>query len=344
MRKKNIAITLLLLLAALLCCMVVANMIGPVFIPPVAVIKTWINACCASINGVSQSYSTIILNIRLPRVLLAALVGMGLSCAGGALQGLFRNPMADPYVLGMSSGAAAGAALSLVCGFGAFFGTYAVQASAFIGAFGTIFLVYWLGRSEGKTITETVLLAGIAVGFFLQAIVSFLKVVASDEALRSVVLWMMGSFSTATWHDVIVTIVPIGAGCIGLACLGRELNALQSGEETAMHLGMRVEVIKNLVLIFVSLITASAVAVSGIIGFVGLIIPHVMRLIIGPDHRALIPASCLAGGIFMVIADTVARTAAGAAEIPIGIITAAIGGPYFIYLLRRRKKSVQRWV
>lgn len=344
-KRKRHAVVLVILLVGLVVAGLAAIMIGPVFIHPLVVLKIWIGKLSGGLiqpdwNNIQE---TIVVDIRTPRVILSVLVGMGLAIAGAAMQGLFRNPMAEPYVLGMSSGAACGAALAIVLGVGKVFGSLSIPVLAFIGATTTIFVVYNIARTEGRVPTETLLLAGIAVGFFLYAVVSFLKIIASHEALRDVVLWLMGSFALATWGDVKMVIVPILLGVGLLYLFSRELNALQFGEETAMHLGMEVETVKRILLVASALITAVAVSVSGIIGFVGLIIPHVVRLIIGPDHRILLPASALCGGIFLVLCDALARTVVQPTEIPIGIITAAIGAPYFVYLLRRRKKAISWW-
>ena len=334
-----------LLCAVLLCCSLLSVMVGPVFVHPLTVIKCWLSLLSGGIidQPINDMHRTIILTIRMPRVCMAAMVGMGLALCGASMQGLFRNPMAEPYVLGMSSGAATGAAVAIVLGAGGIFGSFVVPALAFIGATLTIFTVYSIARTEGRVPTETLLLAGIAVGFFLHAMVSFLKLIASQEALRDVVLWLMGSFASSSWKDAGITAPPILVGCTVLMLLSRELNALQFGEEMAMHLGMEVETIKRILLTAAALVTAVSVAMSGIIGFVGLVVPHIVRILTGGDHRTLLPFSALTGGIFLLIADTAARTLNGPAEIPVGIITAAVGAPYFIYLLRRRKKAVTWW-
>lgn len=343
--RKRGAIVLVALLAGLIAASLAAVMIGPVYIHPLVVLKIWAHNLSGGLiqpdwNTIQE---TIVVDIRTPRVILSVLVGMGLAIAGAAMQGLFRNPMAEPYVLGMSSGAACGAALAIVLGVGKIFGSLSIPALAFIGATTTIFVVYNIARTEGRVPTETLLLAGIAVGFFLHAVVSFLKIIASHEALRDVVLWLMGSFALAAWADVRIVIFPLLGGIGILYFLSRELNVLQLGEEQALHLGVEVETVKRILLIASALVTAVAVSVSGIIGFVGLIIPHIVRLIIGPDHRILLPASALSGAIFLVLCDTLARTIVEPQEIPIGIITAAIGAPYFVYLLRRRKKAISWW-
>ncbi|MEW6619130.1 MAG: iron chelate uptake ABC transporter family permease subunit [bacterium] len=343
--EKRYLLVLGILLAGLIAVCLIAIMVGPIFIHPLMIIKIWLSKVLGGL--IQQSWSniqeTIVVDIRTPRVILSGLVGMGLAIAGAAMQGLFRNPMAEPYVLGMSSGAACGAALAIVLGIGKLWGGFSISALSFIGATTSIFLVYNLAKTDGRLPTETLLLAGIAVGFFLQAVVSFLKILASSEALRDVVLWLMGSFSLATWDDIRLVILPIFAGIGVIYFLSRELNTLQFGEETALHLGIEVEWVKRILLIASALVTAVAVSVSGIIGFVGLIIPHVARLMIGPGHHILLPASALGGGIFLVFCDTLARTVVQPQEMPIGIITAAIGAPYFIYLLRRRKKAISWW-
>ncbi|HAV42440.1 TPA: iron ABC transporter [bacterium] len=345
MKNKRYLSILLILVSVLATACLIAIMIGPVFIHPVIIVKIWISKVLGGLiqPDWSSIQETIVVGIRTPRVILSVLVGMGLTIAGAAMQGLFRNPMAEPYVLGMSSGAACGAALAIVLGIGKVFGGLCIPAMAFIGATTTIFVVYNIARTEGKLPTETLLLAGIAIGFFLNAVVSFLKLIAPDMVLREVVLWLMGSFSAACWDDVKMVILPILCGIGVLYFLARELNILQLGEETAMHLGVEVEVIKRILLLAASLVTAVAVSVSGIIGFVGLVIPHLVRLIVGPGHHILLPASALCGATFLVLCDTLTRIIVSPQEIPIGIITAAIGAPYFVYLLRRRKKAISWW-
>jgi iron complex transport system permease protein len=344
-RKKHLTI-LLTITCLLIIAAIISVMTGPVFIHPLAIIKVWLSWLSGGIvpaDTVNETSKIIIQNIRMPRVVMAMIVGMGLAASGAAMQGLFRNPMAEPYVLGMSSGAAAGASLAIVLGIGTFLGYLAVPVMAFTGALTTIFIVYSLARMDGKVPTETLLLSGIAVGFFLQAIVSFLKLIASMDALRDVILWIMGSFAGTTWNDVYMVSIPISIGIMILFWMSRDLNALQFGEETAMHLGMNVEITKRILLSAVAMITALAVAVSGIIGFVGLIIPHIARMLVGTDHRIQLPVATLAGGLFLVFTDTLARTIGKPSEIPIGILTAAIGAPYFIYLLKRRKKAIGWW-
>ncbi len=336
---------LLMLSVSLVIAAIFSVMTGPVFIHPLTIIRVWLEKLSFGVlhSDTQEIHRTIIMNIRTPRIVVAMLVGMGLSASGAAMQGLFRNPMAEPYVLGMSSGAAAGASTAIVLGIGGFFGTYAVPAMAFISAIVTIFVVYSIAHTEGKVPTETLLLSGIAVGFFLQAAVSFLKLIAPTDALRDVVLWLMGSFAGVTWDDVAIVVLPVLAGLLTLFLLARELNAFQFGEETAMHIGIEVELMKRILLTATALITAISVSTAGIIGFTGLVVPHIARMLVGADQRIQLPVAAICGGIFLVLADTIARSIAQPAEIPIGIITAVVGAPYFVYLLRRRKHAIGWW-
>lgn len=341
---KKISV-LVILSVSLVIAAVFSVMTGPVFIHPLTIIKFWLEKLSLGMlhYDIQEMHRVIIMNIRMPRIVVAILVGMGLSASGAAMQGLFRNPMAEPYVLGMSSGAAAGASAAIVLGMGGLFGAYGVSAMAFISAVATIFLVYSIAHTEGKVPTETLLLSGIAVGFFLQAAVSFLKLIAPTDALRDVVLWLLGSFAGVTWDDAAIIVLPIFIGLITLFLLARELNAFQFGEETAMHIGIEVELMKRILLTATALITAVAVSTAGIIGFTGLVVPHVARMFVGADQRIQLPVAAVCGGIFLVLADTLARSIAQPAEIPIGIITAVVGAPYFVYLLRRRKHAMGWW-
>lgn len=280
----------------------------------------------------------IILQLRLPRVILAALVGGALSVAGATLQALFRNPLADPYVTGVSSGASLGAAFALTFSLNfTFWGIGTVPLFALGGALAALTLVYNLARIEGVIPVVILLLAGIAVGACFSAAVSLLTYFAG-ERLHGIVFWLLGSLSGATWQQVTLILPYLALGLLVAFFYTREMNAMLFGEETALHLGVEVEKVKRLLLVNASLLTAAAVAVSGLIGFVGLITPHVVRLLAGPDHRVLLPASAFAGAALLVAADTLARTALAPTELPVGIITTLLGGPFFIYLLRRRKE------
>jgi iron complex transport system permease protein len=280
-------------------------------------------------------HEAIILQIRLPRILLAVLVGACLSASGCIMQGLFRNPMADPFILGVSSGAAVGAAMAIVLEF-VFRSVYYIPLFAFISSSITIFTVYTIARTQGGMSVETLLLSGIAMSTFLSAVLSFL-IYISEQWLHSLYFWLMGGFGTASWNYVLLILPFAVCGLIGSFLFSRDLNAMLLGEETAKHLGVEVDIIKKILVLLTSLMTAAAVSVSGIIGFVGLIIPHMVRIFTGPDHRILLPISTIVGGIFMIWADNVARTVIAPAELPVGIVTAFFGAPFFIYLLRKKK-------
>jgi iron complex transport system permease protein len=286
-----------------------------------------------------EPYEIIIMEIRLPRVLLACLVGSALAVAGTVMQGFFRNPMADPYVIGMSSGAGVGAALNIVLGIGKGLGTLSLPVMAFLGGILTIFLVYNLARVGGTVRVETLLLAGIAVASFLAAIIGLLLYFAGYRA-HELLFWLMGGLWKSSWDAVIISF-PIILVCVVILCFfARDLNAMSLGDEPATHLGIDIKTVKKLLLALSALVVSVAVAFSGIIGFVGLIIPHMMRILIGPNHRTLLPVSALTGGIFLIWADVFAKTVISPTEIPVGIITALCGAPFFIYLLRKRRQKL----
>ncbi len=285
----------------------------------------------------SAAERAIVLKVRLPRVMLGALIGASLALAGAAMQGLFRNPMASPYVLGLSSGGAFGASLAIVLGISFAAGGFAIPAMAFVFSFVTLMVVYSISKIRGKIPVETLLLSGIAVGAFFSAMVSLMKFLAG-ERLSSIVFWMMGGLWAADWSRVLVIFPFVLLGSTIIFFYGRELNTMMIGEEHAVNLGVNVSRVTKMILVGSSLVTAAAVAVSGIIGFVGLIVPHMLRILVGPDHRILLPTSILLGAAFMIAMDTLARTAMGAEEIPVGIITALLGAPFFLYLLRSRKR------
>jgi len=283
-------------------------------------------------------YKTIILDIRLSRILLAVLVGCALAVSGTTMQGLFKNPMADPFIIGLAAGAAVGASVSILLGMSISVSIYSTPFFASIGAMLTVFAVYVIAKSGGKVKVETLLLTGIAVGSFLTAVMSFMMYMAGQQ-FRFLFFWLLGGLYGASWEVIAIAFPLIILGTIIVQLFARDLNAIVLGEEPATHLGINVETVKKILLIFSSLVAGVAVAFSGIIGFVGLIIPHMMRILVGPDHRILLPASALAGGIFLVWADTIARTVLSPTEIPVGIITALCGAPFFVYLLQKSKKG-----
>ncbi|WP_053954963.1 FecCD family ABC transporter permease [Inediibacterium massiliense] len=291
-------------------------------------------------KDIPKSHEIIIKSIRLPRILLSVLVGISLAISGATFQGMFKNPMADPFVIGISSGAALGATLAIVLKIDIkILGINTISLFALFGALGTTYMVYNLARIKSKIPVTTLLLSGIAVGQFLTAIMSFLMVLYSND-LEKIIFWTLGSFSTKGWEQVKVIILPVFIGWSFLYYFSKDLNVMLLGEESAKNLGVEVEKTKRILLLINSIIVAIAVSVSGIIGFVGLIIPHIVRILVGPDHRILIPVAGLGGGLFMLFADTVARTIIAPIEIPVGIITAIFGGPFFIYLLRQKKSSL----
>ena len=294
-------------------------------------------------SRISPQNAAIVLQIRLPRILAGVLVGAALAAAGVLYQGVFKNPMADSYVLGVSAGAAVGASLSILSGVGfVFLGLRLVQVAAFLGALSAMFLVYNISRVGSRVPVATLLLCGIAVNFFLFAVVGLLEVIASDE-LHSIVFWLVGGFSNVLWRDIWAILPFILIGIIAAYFYARDLNLLAMGEETAHHLGVNVEKSKQVLLVLASLTTAAAVSICGLIGFVGLMIPHLTRLIIGPDHRILLPTSTIIGAIFLVICDDLARVVAtpfaSTLELPVGIITMLFGAPFFIILFKKKKQS-----
>ena len=286
------------------------------------------------------THNLIIFNIRLPRIILSAMVGMGLSIVGASFQAMFKNPMADPYVLGVSSGAAFGAAIAIVTGLNnSFSGVGAVTILAFIGAILTTFIVYSAAMIDKRVPTNTLLLAGISISFLLSSMISLLMVF-NRQNVEKIVFWTMGSLSTANWKQVGILLPVVLVGFLILLAFSRDLNIMLTGDDSAKSLGIEVENLKKIILIVSSLVVAACVSVSGVIGFVGLIIPHIIRIIFGADHRILIPFSALGGAIFMILSDTLARTLVSPAEIPVGAITSLIGAPYFMYLLVKNKKKV----
>jgi iron complex transport system permease protein len=279
-----------------------------------------------------ESHETIILQVRLPRVVVGAVVGFALASAGAVMQGFFRNPMADPSIIGVSSGAAVGAVAVIVYAL-----PFSAQAAAFVGAVATAGVVYGIATKNGRTGVATLLLAGVAVQTFLSAIVSYMMHVSDDEGLRAAIYWLMGNLLYKGWSDVVAVVPPVAVGFVVLLYYSRDLNVLLLGEAEARTLGVEPRRTKLILLAVSSVVTAAAVAVAGVIGFVGLIVPHAIRLVVGPDHRILIPTSALAGGVFLVTADAIARWVMGGGELPVGIVTALVGVPFFLYLLRDRE-------
>lgn len=287
-----------------------------------------------------QRQALVLLNIRLPRVLLGMLVGAGLAVSGAAMQGLFRNPLADPGLIGVSSGAALGAVTVIVLGasLSTALGAVLLPSAAFLGGAVATVVVYRLATSSGRTSVATMLLAGIALNALAGAGTGVLTFVADDAQLRDLTFWTLGSLGGATWSALAVLAPCILACVLAAPLLARPLNVMLLGEQEATHLGIDAQRVKRLVVAGAALCVGAAVAVSGIIGFVGLVVPHLLRLAVGPDHRTLLPGSALLGAALLVAADLLARTVVAPAELPLGIVTALVGGPFFLWLLLRQKQ------
>lgn len=322
----------------------VAVMIGPVFVAPDKVWQIiwaklpWVGM---SVNADwSAAHGHIVWDIRLPRVLLAGLVGAGLATVGVVIQAMVRNSLADPYILGVSSGASVGATTVIVVGAFSILGQYALALAAFGGALLSVILVFVIAQVDGRISIIRLLLAGIAISVVLSALTSFIVMTAQhEEAIRSALFWMMGSLAGARWEHLSLPALVISVGLFYLLIHYRTLNALLMGDEVATTLGVDVHRFRKIMIVVTALITGTLVAVSGAIGFVGLMIPHMVRLIVGSDHRLVLPFSALVGAIFLIWADVFARIIMAPEELPIGIITALCGGPFFIWLLRHHQYS-----
>lgn len=341
MKRWNPVIVIFALIVALVGCVVAAASLGAVSIPFSDVARMLI----ARLPGVtsstdwSEQAEAIIFQIRLPRVITAVVVGGALAAAGVVFQGLLRNPMADPYIIGTSGGAALGATIALLLPIHVvWFGFTLVPLAAFVGALVTVLVVYNIARVGPRTPVTTLLLSGFAFSSMLAAVMSFLMLI-SGHTLRRVVLWTMGGVTASSWPQLRIVVPLILVGIVAAYSLANDLNAFLLGEEQAAYLGVNVEQRKLALLMLGSLLTGAAVSVSGLVGFIGLVVPHVTRLIFGPDHRLLLPTSTLIGGLFLVLADLLARLLLAPTEIPVGIITALIGAPFFIYLLRQSKRE-----
>lgn len=332
--KKTIFLLLILILLGTI---VIAGSLGSARISFPDVIKILISPTLSRNEGIKETSRIIIWKIRLPRIVLTVIAGMGLGVSGAVFQGIFRNPMANPYILGISSGAAFGVTLGMTMGLQVtFLGIGAIPISAFIGAISASIIVYLI--SGGGRDILPLLLAGIAMGFFLSAMMSLLMYFNRSQ-LENIVYWTMGSFNAASWQKVTITAPVILPGSIFIIIFARDLNLMVLGEDSASSLGISVKKSRLIFLLISTIITASAVAVSGVIGFVGLIVPHAMRIITGPDHRTLIPYSMLGGAILLLVSDTIARTIIAPTEIPVGIVTSLLGAPFFLFLLNRMRHS-----
>jgi iron complex transport system permease protein len=327
------------LVALVVASALVAVAVGAVWISPWSSLRLigWKLHVIGRPADVARTTSVILFQLRLPRVLLAGVVGAALATAGAVFQALFRNPMADPAIIGVSSGAALGAIVVILAGWGAALGGMGVSGAAFLGALATAFLVYRLARLGPSVQVATLLLAGIAVAAIISAAISLVMTFSGQE-IRSIYFWLLGGLGARGWQSLTAA-TPFVAGGVAVALFAaRDLNLAALGEERAAQLGLEVDRFKVLMLATGALLTAAAVSVAGLIGFVGLMTPHILRLVVGSDHRRLVPASILAGAAFMILADLAARTVVSPEEIPVGAVTAVLGGPFFLYLLRHERK------
>lgn len=293
-------------------------------------------------NHLTEIQHAILFDLRLPRVLIAALLGGALAVAGVVFQALLRNPLADPYVLGVSGGASIGGVLAILTGLAvtdSWLGSMVVPVCAFAGALGALFLIEKIATIDGRLTVYTVLLTGVIFNAFAAAVIFFIESIASLEQLHEIVFYLMGRVPSPGYKELVILGIAIIFVTIALVTMCRDYNALSLGDESAMHLGVDVDRVKRRTFILGSLLTAITVAVAGLIGFVGLVVPHMLRLVLGPDHRLLLPAAFFVGGGFLILADMFARLVISPNELPVGVVTALIGGPFFLYLLHTRSKN-----
>ncbi|MFI1888257.1 FecCD family ABC transporter permease [Streptomyces jumonjinensis] len=293
----------------------------------------------ARLDRVGES---VLWHVRLPRVVLALLVGASLGCAGALMQGVFGNPLAEPGIIGISAGAAVGAVASIALGL-SFFGNWTITVCAFAAGLGTVTLVYTLSRSGGRTEVVTLILTGIAVNAFAGALIGLFIFFADNAQITQITFWQLGSLSQATWPKVLAVLPCTVLGLLIAPCYARKLDLLALGERPARHLGVDVERLRIVLILIVALLTAAAVAVAGVISFVGLLVPHLLRMVNGPGHRFLVPGSALGGALVLAVADLAARTVAEPAELPLGVLTALFGSPFFFWLLRRTRRRQGGW-
>jgi iron complex transport system permease protein len=314
--------------------------IGPIRIPVRAIVEILSRPASADWPA---AYATILLDLRLPGAALMALTGLALGASGAAYQALFRNPLADPYLLGVAAGAGLGAVTAMAAGWDrSFLGMAAIPLAAFMAASGTVSLVYMLARVGRSTPVTTLILAGVAVNAFMVSLTTLIMLLSAEE-LRRAVVWMLGGFAIGGWAPVLAALPYLAVSLPPLALLGRPLNILQFGDDQARQLGLDIERLKLVVVIASSLLAATAVAFSGVIGFVGLVVPHLVRLLWGPDYRRLVPLAALTGAAFLLLADVAARVVLAPRQLPVGIITALLGAPFFLWLLRRARRELGFW-
>jgi iron complex transport system permease protein len=343
-RRTRALLSLLVLALALVFVVLVSTGLGAVRISIPQVFAILAQKIGWAIDvGFTMQQSNVLWAIRVPRVLFAVLFGAGLAVSGASIQGLFRNPLADPGLIGVSSGAALTSVIFIVAvsSLPAWWRELPLlPVAGFAGGLLATLLVYAFGRSTRRSSIATMLLAGIAISAFANACTGLVTFVANDAQLRSIAFWMLGSLGGATWHGVYIAAPPTLLAILAMASQSRSLNALLLGEEEAQHLGYSVVLTKRIVITLSAVLVGVAVAAAGIIGFVGLVVPHLLRLLIGPDHRYLLPGSALLGGLLLCLADLLCRVVVAPAEIPIGVVTAIIGAPFFLWLIARERKRV----
>lgn len=346
-KKLKYRLLLIISIVALVFIMLISSTIGIADISILSALKIILYkipglSMLINTDSINSTHEMIVLDIRMPRIVLAAAIGAMLSIVGGCFQGLFRNPMADPYVLGISNGAGLGATVAIVFGLESILlGIGMVSLLAFLGALLTTIVVYAIANVGGRLPSTNLLLSGVAVGLFEYSLITILMIFNRDK-IEGIFMWLMGSVNAASWQQVVLLVPITLIGVIVLCFFARDLNVISSNEETAKSLGVRVEAVKKLLMGICSLLIAVCVSVSGIIGFVGLVVPHAARLITGSDHRAMLPFSAVGGAVFLVICDTLARSVMPPAELPVGAVTSLFGAPYFIYLLIKSKKKVRQ--
>ncbi|WP_168582031.1 FecCD family ABC transporter permease [Gephyromycinifex aptenodytis] len=338
--ESALAPLIVVLIAAIGASAVVAAGLGSVDLPPQTVIDILRTKLTGAPTEVPPYLQQIFWELRLPRILLAALVGAGLSLAGVAIQGLVRNPIADPYVLGVSSGASIGAAFVLLFGGPLWLGNGAVTIAAFLTALGSMLLVYGLAQRNGTLEPLRLVLTGVVLSYVFSGVTSFLVFQGDPRAAQSVMFWLLGSFGRARWSSLLIPAVVVAFSSVILMIRGRQLDAMLTGDESATTLGVPVRRLRLELFLLTAALTAVMVAVSGAVAFVGLVIPHVTRLLIGSLHRRVYPVACLLGAAFMVLVDVAARSLAAPQEIPLGILTSVIGGPVFVLLMRHQLRGI----
>ncbi|MEV7438408.1 FecCD family ABC transporter permease [Streptomyces griseoviridis] len=330
------------LLLALLALVPVAASMGAYPVPVTDVLASVQHRIGLGGTGLDRVAESVLWNVRFPRIVLALLVGASLGCAGALMQGVFGNPLAEPGVIGVSSGAAVGAVGAIAFGL-TFLDNWTVTLFAFVSGLATALLVYTMSRSGGRTEVVTLILTGIAVNAFGGALIGLFLFFADTAAVNQITFWQLGSLSAATWPKVLAVLPCAAVGLAVAPLYSRRLDLLALGERPARHLGVDVERLRIVLVLVIALLTAAAVSVSGIISFVGLVVPHLLRMAAGPGHRFLVPASALLGALVLLAADLTARTVAAPAELPLGVLTALLGSPFFFWLLRRTRRRQGGW-